>query len=75
MPKAQALHEAKKDYLLQNSNDQLNHPFRWAGFVYYGMDTPLILGKSGGWKCPWIWVFLGAALLGLFFIRRIKNKN
>ncbi|MEM1118963.1 MAG: CHAT domain-containing tetratricopeptide repeat protein [Bacteroidota bacterium] len=40
--KAQALRQAKLDYLAQE-NDKFAHPYYWAGFVIIGKDAPMLL--------------------------------
>lgn len=36
---AKALHQARLNYMKEALSNKLNHPFRWAGMVYYGRDT------------------------------------
>ncbi|MEM9836603.1 MAG: CHAT domain-containing tetratricopeptide repeat protein [Bacteroidota bacterium] len=55
--RSSALHRAQQTYLQQQSNNQLAHPFRWAGLVYYGPDTPLQIITPAPWWQQW-WVVL-----------------
>ena len=55
--KSDALTEAKREYL-SNAPDLYKHPYYWAGFVYYGQNTPLDLGGNfSSWKILGIIVF------------------
>ncbi len=68
-----ALQNAKLDFLRENKQNPLTHPYFWSGFVISGDTTPLVK------KNPvWIW-FIGAllvmAILGIFLFRRRKSKN
>ncbi|MDF1697623.1 MAG: CHAT domain-containing protein [Saprospiraceae bacterium] len=45
MGKSQALTQAKRTYL-STAPEVYKHPYYWAGFIYYGQDTPLKLGPS-----------------------------
>ena len=74
IPKAEALYEAKKDYLKQTTNNKLNHPFRWAGMVYYGSDTSLQLQQDILSSKSLLWVLLGAAFLGVLFFWNRRRK-
>ncbi len=61
MPKAQALHQAKKDYLADEDIASMHKtPFYWAGFVYVGNDTVVELAGRGGW---WWRIFAGGVLI------------
>jgi CHAT domain-containing protein len=50
LPKGRALREAKLAYLQAAKSEQLQHPFRWAGIVYYGQNTPLMLSRPAGFN-------------------------
>lgn len=60
--KGEALRLAKLDYLENCSNDNLAHPFRWAGFIYYGDDQPLRLNRK---KQQSAMILLGILGIGL----------
>jgi CHAT domain-containing protein len=48
--KAVALRQAKLDYLQQTTDENLQHPLYWAGFVLSGDDTPVELPTSSLWR-------------------------
>ncbi|MBR9922993.1 MAG: CHAT domain-containing protein [Bacteroidetes bacterium] len=58
--KAEALWEAKKQYL-ENTNTNGTNPYNWAGFIYMGADNDLPLPR----KRPWTLFLAG---LGIVFI-------
>lgn len=68
MGKGTALTVAKQQYLKQ-SPKMLQHPYYWAGLVYYGADTPIYFERN-----PIYFIFAIAAFallcFGWFFIRR-----
>ena len=59
MPKAQALREAKLNYLASSNNV---FPYFWSPFVLLGDDEPLELSGSGS---TMIWVVLGIVVLAI----------
>ncbi|MEZ4994440.1 MAG: CHAT domain-containing protein [Saprospiraceae bacterium] len=65
LPKAKALREAKLSYLLDAKSEQLQHPFRWAGIVYYGQNTPLLLNETAVSGFNRIYFVLGLVLIAL----------
>lgn len=68
--KAQALHNAKKQYL-KSSPEVFKHPYYWSGFVFYGNDTALEIQKAN--NLPWIWICIGfLGLIIAYFILRKK---
>lgn len=74
--KATGLGEARGAYLEQQTNNQLAHPYRWAGFVYYGEDEVMEAGKTlfSGFH----WTLLGVALLlvaALWLRARSSREN
>lgn len=72
--KAKALRQAKLDYLQDAKGKQLQHPFRWAGIVYYGQDSPLLLDGQSNTFLPYI--LLATGLLFLFWLGlRFRRKR
>lgn len=65
-----ALQNAKLDFLKENKQNPLTHPYFWSGFVIAGDTTPVVEKKS-----IWIWIVGGLfllVLLGLLAFRRVK---
>ena len=48
--KATALQQAKLSYLKNTKDENLKHPFYWAGFVLSGDKSPIELSKNSFWK-------------------------
>lgn len=71
--KSEALRSSKLDYL-ESSPELLRHPYYWAGFVYYGDDTPLPTPPI-----QYLGIILGAGigllLLGLYFKYNASRKD
>ena len=68
--KATALFKAKKQFL-ESAPEALQHPYYWAGLVYYGEDTPLRLSSGYGW----VYYALGLLVLLLIFFYLLKRKK
>jgi len=66
MPKDKALRQAKLDYL---SNENLNAPYFWAGFIPAGDMSAIQTGAN-----YWYWVF-GIVILLLLLIVVVKRKT
>lgn len=66
--KGTALLVAKQQYL-KHSPKALQHPYYWAGLIYYGVDTPMYFEQN-----PKNFIFIIASFLllciGWFFLRR-----
>jgi|SRR5690554_3989280 len=75
--KATALRQAKLSYLKNTQDENLQHPFYWAGFVLSGDDSPILLPEVPFWKKP-VTFFGILALLGLgitmFFLRKRRRS-
>lgn len=75
--KATALQKAKLGYLNSTQDENLQHPFYWAGFVLSGDESPIQLGSAPFWKKPMvIFPLLSVCILaaiGIFAVRR-RNK-
>ncbi len=68
-----ALQNAKLDFLKENKQNPLTHPYFWSGFVIAGDTTPVVEKKP-----IWIWIVGGLFLLvflGLLAFRRVKLLN
>ncbi len=48
--KATALQQAKLSYLKNTKDENLKHPFYWAGFILSGDKSPMELSKHPFWK-------------------------
>lgn len=67
---ATALRAAGKAYRGNGTNPRFNHPYYWAGLVYYGRDEALpMVGNSVSWL-TWLAVTGGAILLVILVVRR-----
>ncbi len=67
VPRAQALRQAKLDYLA-HAPERLRHPYYWAGFVYYGPDEPVDWPRQHNlW---WTLLCLPLGLWGIWWYRR-----
>jgi len=71
--KATALRQAKLSYLGNNKDENLQHPFYWAGFVLSGDQSPILLDANISWMpSKAIFIFILVAILtfvGFRFIR------
>ncbi|RFN58917.1 CHAT domain-containing protein [Marixanthomonas ophiurae] len=75
--KAQALQQAKLDYLKNTKTEKLQHPFYWAGFVLSGDNSPIQFSKPL-WKQPLFYIILVsvlAILLVVIYFRKRKNNS
>lgn len=74
--KAEALQAAKAAYLTnQNLPDEEKSPYYWAGFIYYGEDSPLVLRQAGWGGNTWLLLAGLAVVAGLFFGIRQKKQH
>ena len=64
--KAEALREAKLDYLAQTKAPELRHPFFWAGFVLSGNAEPLPDGEFPWWG----YVLILMGMIAIFLLAR-----
>ncbi len=71
LPKDEALHQAKLDYLAESRNDKA-HPFYWAAYIPLGDMTVV---QSGSFQKKLLFSILGLALLGLILIFVIYRRN
>jgi len=73
--KSEALQKAKIKYLDNTKVSKLKHPYYWAGFVLYGVNTPV---KEQSNTVLWVIIF-GVLFIGLFlihnFYKNLKIKN
>jgi CHAT domain-containing protein len=69
--KSEALRLSKLDYLKNNSDKRLRHPYFWSGFVVSGNTDPLIL-KQGTNYILWLGMLLFASVLAVLLVKRIK---
>jgi len=69
---ASALRSAKLDYLKGSQVEAFRKsPYYWAGFVYYGNNTPIPLSEKGPF--PW-WIVAGIGILILLLIWKLARK-
>lgn len=74
--KATALQQAKLDYLRNTGDENLQHPFYWAGFVLSGDESPIQLASAPIWKKPMvIFPLLGVCILAALGVARAKRRN
>lgn len=78
--KAEALQQAKLTYLQDTEDENLQHPFYWAGFVLSGDESPVALAASSSSKFTWIqYVLLGAVVIAfsgwLYYKKRNNDKE
>ena len=67
-----ALQQAKIDFLKENKDNALSHPYYWSAFVLSG-NTDALTNTN-----YWLWIGLGLAgfaLIGLFFKKKKLNSN
>ena len=72
-PKDKALHLAKMDYLKSTTDENLRHPYYWAGFVISGDVTPMRISTPTNGYVAWVALILGTLGLGFFYFRRKKK--
>lgn len=72
MGKDEALHQAKKDYLL-STNPLFHHPYYWGGIIYLG-DKQAISLKQKGSTSPSIYI-AGVALLSILLLLLIRRTR
>jgi CHAT domain-containing protein len=73
--KATALRQAKLSYLKNNRDENLQHPFYWAGFVLSGDQSPIQLDTNIFWipsKTTIILIFVAILTVVFFLLRRRK---
>lgn len=70
--KSTALKNAKLSYLA-SAPEIMRHPYYWAGFVYFGEDSPIDLSSSMNYLGVIFGLSLGLLALGYFF--KIKRKK
>lgn len=75
MSKAAALQQAKLTYLLNTADENLQHPFYWAGFILTGDDSPIQLVPAPFWQRPWFIILMVLAVIGVVFILVRRNKK
>lgn len=68
--KSKALQNAKIDFINKNKNTKFTEPYYWAGFVVYGLNTPI---KEQSNTMIWVILF-GVLILGLFLIGQFYKK-
>jgi CHAT domain-containing protein len=70
--KAEALREAKLDYLKQVKAPEMRHPFFWAGFVLSGNAEPLPDGAFPWWG--YALILLGMMAIFLFARKQLNRR-
>lgn len=76
--KATALRQAKLSYLKNTKDENLQHPFYWAGFVLSGDESPVQLaGNSfwGGYKVIFILLIVALVITVSFFLKKRKKQT
>ncbi len=71
--KAKALSNAKSQYLAA-APSVLKHPYYWAGFIYFGEDSPLDMSSSSDYLGVILGMGIGLLLLGIWF-KKYKFKS
>ena len=67
--KYEALKLAKINFIKQNANSSLIHPYYWSGFVINGNTDPLEI-NSAGFAMEWLFlVFFGVVLIAYIYNR------
>ncbi len=71
--KSEALRMAKIEFLKENKNTVLSHPYYWSGFVINGNSDPIQIGKPT--NILW-WLFAASLLIIIVVaIKRKRNKS
>ncbi|MDO6761470.1 CHAT domain-containing protein [Tamlana sp. 2_MG-2023] len=68
--KSKALQKAKLDYLKNTQEEELKHPYYWAGFIVLGDNSPISEKPNSPWLAVGL-VLLGTGVL-IFGYKRIK---
>jgi len=71
--KDEALHNAKRDYLKNTSDDNLRHPYYWAGFVISGDPSPIQISTPFNRYGAIGMLILGLVGLGAVYFRKKKR--
>lgn len=76
--KAIALRKAKLSYLNNTNDENLQHPFYWAGFVLSGDESPIQLEANLSWESSSTIIFILVAVtilaaVAFFLLRRRKQ--
>lgn len=75
LSKAEALQQAKLNYIQENDDPHFKHPFFWAGFVLYGDSKPLEANEQAGEVVIGGIIGIGLLLGFLGFIFRRERKK
>jgi CHAT domain-containing protein len=74
--KDEALRQAKLDFLKDDRNFEMTHPFFWAGLVASGDMRALDLPQKAAFGGKWWWVLLPLlAFIALFAVRRFQQSK
>ncbi len=73
--KAQALQQAKLDYIDAVNHPVAAHPAFWSPFILIGDEAPISLESKASY--PWLWWVIGAGVIILlaFFLFLIKKQS
>ena len=69
--KSEALQLAQLDYLREQKEERLAHPYYWASFVLIGDEQPLSSDRNTRYA---LWAALLLALLGLLAVKRFRSQ-
>lgn len=73
-PRASAMSIARQRYLDDQTNNQLAHPYRWAGIVYQGPNRPLDLLNSTSWYARWWYALIPLLLVITVLLWSTRKK-
>lgn len=71
--KAEALQQAKLSYLKNTTDQNLQHPFYWAGFVLSGDESPVQI--TSPWKTPVVITVVSIITLLIILIFYFRNSG
>lgn len=73
MNKAEALRQAKLDYIDQTKNPVAAHPAFWSPFILMGDAEPVDLAEQGAGN--WLWWGIGGAVLLLLLLGWLRWRK
>ncbi|MDG1332483.1 MAG: CHAT domain-containing protein [Crocinitomicaceae bacterium] len=75
MTNGEAIRDAKRNFLKNADDPNLQAPYFWAGFVLSGQDQSIELNTVSNNSSVWIWVIISVSVIGLFSLFWVNHKR